>query len=103
MKFISEFISQYGFAIIHIFFLSIVSYVSFSIKKILKKHVDDKTKKEVIVTVCVAINKLYPNLNNDEKFNKIIFNCEQILKEKGIIISDLELRMYIVAHGCDHL
>lgn len=103
MKFISEFISQYGFAIIHSVFLSIVSYVSFSIKKILKKHVDDKTKKEIIVTVCVAINKLYPNLNNDEKFNKIIFNCEQILKEKGIIISDLELRMYIVAHGCDHL
>lgn len=95
MKYIVEFMNQYGVAFIHSIAVAIISYVSIEIKKVYKKYINDKTKKDVINTVCQAINQLYPSLTNEEKLNKVILNSGEILKEKGIIISDLELRMYI--------
>ena len=95
MKYITEFMNQYGASLIHSVAVAIISYASIEIKRVYKKHIDDKTKKEVVKTVCQAINQLYPNLSGEEKLNKAILNCNQILKQKGIIINDLELRMYI--------
>lgn len=95
MKYVTDFMNQYGVSIIHSIAALIISYVSLEIKKIYKKHINDKTKKDIIKTVCQAINQLYPNLSGEEKLNKVIINSELILKEKGIIISDLELRIYI--------
>ncbi len=54
-----------------------------------------KQKKDVIKEVCQAINQLYPNLNGQNKLNKATNNIKEILKEKNIVISDLELNMYI--------
>ena len=48
--------------------------------------------------VCSTIDQIYPNLNNENKLNKIITNSKQILKEKGILINDLELRVYIESY-----
>lgn len=95
MKYITEFMNQYGVSLIHSVAVAILSYASIEIKKIYKKYTDDKTKKDVIKMVCHAVNQLYPNLTGEEKLDKAIQNSSQILKEKGIIISDLELRMYI--------
>lgn len=63
-------------------------------------HFIDKTKKDVINMVCRAINQVYPNLSGKEKLNKAIYNSHEILKEKGISITDLELRMYIESSVC---
>ena len=95
MKYFIEFINTYGLSLIHSIAITIISYVSFEIKKIYKKYTEDKKKKEIIKMVCLGVNQVYPNLNNEEKLNKTIINSKQILKEKGIYINDLELRMYI--------
>ena len=95
MKYITEFMNQYGISLVHSIAVAIISYVSIEIKKVYKKYINDKTKIEVIKTVSQAINQMYPNTSGEEKLNKVITNSEEILKEKGIIISDLELRMYI--------
>ena len=95
MKYFMEFLNQYGVSMIHSVAVLILSYVSFEVKKIYKKYIDDKTKKEVVKMVCRAINQLYPNINGEDKLNKAIINSKQILNEKGININDLELRMYI--------
>ena len=94
MKYIITFLNEYGITMIHSIAVAILSYVSLEAKRIYKKYINDKTKKEVIKMVCSAINQLYPNLNNEEKLNKTIINSKEILKEKGITINDLELRMY---------
>ena len=52
-------------------------------------------KKEVIKTVCEAVNQLYESLTGEEKLSKTIENSKQILNDKGIKINELELRMYI--------
>ena len=95
MKYIIDFLNTYGTSIIHSISIAIISYVSLEIKKIYKNHTEDKIKKEVIKMVCSTIDQIYPNLNNENKLNKIITNSKQILKEKGILINDLELRIYI--------
>ena len=95
MKYFIEFIHQYGVSMIHSIALAIISYVSLEIKKIHKSYINDKTKKEVVSTVCNAVDHLYSNLSEEEKLNKVLINVEQILKDKGITVNDLELRMYI--------
>ena len=95
MKYLLDFFNQFGISIIHSIAIMIISYISLEIKKIYKKYNDIKIKKEVITEVCQAIDKLYPNTNSTDKLNLAITNAKQILNEKGIIISDLELRMYI--------
>ena len=95
MKYFMEFLNQYGASFIHSIAVLILSCVSFEIKKIYKKNIYDKTKKDVVKMVYHMINKLYPNINEEDKLNKVISNSKQILSEKGINISDLELRMYI--------
>ena len=95
MKLFSEFINQYGPTLVHSILAMVISYISFEIKKIYQKHNNDLTKKEVINMVCKAINQLYPNETNETKLNQAITNSKEILSEKGIEISDLELRMYI--------
>ena len=91
MKYIIDFINTYGISIIHSIAITIISLTSLEIKKYIK----DKTKKEVITMVINTVNKLYSNLNNEQKLNIIITNSKEILKEKGITINNLELRMYI--------
>ena len=98
MKYILEFLHQYGISILHSVTAVIISYVSLEIKHLYKVHSTDRIKKEVTISVCQAIHKLYPTLSFDEKLNKALFNIEQILKEKGIIINDLELKMYILSN-----
>lgn len=95
MKYIIDFLNTYGTSIIHSVSIAIISYVSLEIKKIYKNYIKDKTKKEVIKMVCSTIDQIYPNLNNKNKLDRIISNSKQILKEKGILINDLELRIYI--------
>ena len=95
MKYFIEFMNQYGVSMIHSVALAIISYVTLEIKKIHKNYIDDKTKKEVVSTVCKAVNHLYPKLSEKEKLDEVLVNSEQILKDKGIVVNDLELRMYV--------
>ena len=97
MKILNQFINQYELSIIHSIFLALVSYISLTIKRVYHRYTEDKIKKEVVRMVCKAINQLYPNDCGEIKLNYAINNTREILKEKGINISDLELRMYIEA------
>ena len=95
MTYIKEFLNEYAPSMIHSLVLLIFSYTSVEIKKIYKKYIEDKTKKDVTEEVCNAINEMYPNYNNNEKINVATKNVNEILKLKKIIINKLELEMYI--------
>ena len=95
MKYFMDFMNQYGVSIIHSVVAVILSYVSLEIKKTYKKYYADRIKRDVVRMVCQAVNQLYPKLSGEDKLDKTIINCREILDEKGIVINDLELRMYI--------
>ena len=65
------------------------------IKNIYHKYVDDKTKKEVVKTCVLAIEQIYTELHGREKLDKCLEYASEILNEKGVFITDIELRLLI--------
>lgn len=90
-----EFTKDYGIEIIHSIVMGIFSYIALDIKKEYKKHMQDKIKKDVVDKVCHYVNEVYQNSTGENKLNIAITSANEILKEKGITISDLELKVLL--------
>ena len=97
MTFITRFISDYGTTILYTILTSVFAYLGVKVKILVDKYLNDRTKKEVARTVVQAIEQLYKNLHGEEKLNEALKAASDILNEKGITVTALELRMLIEA------
>lgn len=93
----TEFINQYGAAIIYTIVTAIAGYVALGVKFLYKRYIDDKTKKDVVNTVVRGVEQLYKDLHGDDKLNAALENASEMLTEKGINVSEFELRLLIEA------
>ena len=75
-------------------FLSIVAYYA---KILIKRYLNDKTKRSVAKTVVSAVEQLYKDLNGPEKYSKAVRRIKELLSERGITIGELEVKMLIEA------
>lgn len=91
------FIAEYGAAILYAVFTGVAGFIGLQIKAIYQKHINDKTKEQVVKTVVKAVKQLYADLSGEEKLQKAIQNITEMLNEKGITITELEIRMMIEA------
>lgn len=97
MDFITQFISEYGTTILYGILTAIAGALGIWVKSLYTEYVNDKTK-EKIVRICVgAVEQLYKDLHGEEKYNKVVESVVEMLGEKGITISELELKMLIEA------
>ena len=97
MEFITRFISEYGTTILYGILTAIAGALAIWAKKVYTDFINTKTK-EKIVKVCVnAVEQLYKNLHGEEKYNKVVESVVEMLEEKGITITELELKMLIEA------
>lgn len=71
------------------------TYIGIVIKNAYTKYVNDKTKKDVVATVVQAVEQIYKDLHGEEKLNKAIEGASDMLAEKGITVSEIELRFLI--------
>lgn len=92
---LAEFIETYGLSILYTIVTGIAGYIALVIKNLYKRYADDQIKKDVIKTVVKGIEQLYKNLTGEEKLDFAVDNASEILQNKGIAISELELRMLI--------
>lgn len=97
MDFISGFISEYGTAILYMIVTGVFAYLGVQAKNLADKYLNDKTKRDVAKTVVQAVEQVYKDLHGDEKLNKALESASEMLEEKGIMVSDLEMRMLIEA------
>ena len=97
MEFLKMFISEYGTAIAYMIITGIFAYLGVQAKAIVEKYLNDKTKKDVAKTVVGAVEQVYKDLHGDEKLNKALASASEMLAEKGIIVTELEMRMLIEA------
>lgn len=74
---------------------AIASYLGAKIKNAYEKRCNDDTKRKVVKTVVNAIEQLYDDLDGEEKLEKAEEAIVEMLNEKGISITDLEMRMLI--------
>ena len=73
----------------------IATFIGTKVKKVYEEKVNTETKEKVVNTVVNAVEQLYKDLKGEEKLNKCIENATAMLNEKGITVTDLELRMLI--------
>lgn len=97
MTILLEFVNEYGTTILYAILTAIAGTVGSWIGRLYKKYINDKTKKDVAKTVVQAVEQIYKDLHGEQKLSKAMESAEEMLQEKGITISGLELRMLIEA------
>lgn len=97
MDIIDTFLSEYGTTILYTILTAIFGSIGAWIGRLYKKYINDKTKKDVAKTVVQAVEQIYKDLKGEEKLNTAMESASEMLNEKGITISGLELRMLIEA------
>lgn len=95
MELIKEFISNYGVEILNTILVAVVTFLGTQIKRIYENFVNDKTKKQVVEDTVKYVEQIYTDIKGEEKLNKAIESATQILNEKGISITEIELRVMI--------
>ena len=92
---VKEFLAQYGMEIISTIVVAIMGFIGICIKNVIKKISDDKTKQHVCKTVVKAVEQMYSDLTGTEKYEKAVENITDMLTEKGISATELEVQMLI--------
>lgn len=93
----SEFVNTYGMQILYTILTAIAGWLGIVIKNLAQKYIDDKTKKDVAKSAVKFVEQVYKDLHGDEKLNEALTAASAMLAEKGITITDLELRVLIEA------
>lgn len=101
MEFIMQFINDYGTAILYAILTAVAGYLGIWVKQLYTKYVNDKTKEAVVKTCVKAVEQLYKDLHGEEKYQEVVESVVAMLNEKGITITDLELKMLIEATVCE--
>ncbi len=97
MKLIAEFINQYGIEILYAAVTAIAGYLGIVVKNLCTKYINDKTKTAVAKTAVQFVEQVYKDLHGEEKLNCALSAASEMLLEKGIKTSELELRYLIEA------
>lgn len=92
-----NFLNEYG--ILSAIITAVASALGVLAKKLWDKTVGNKvkedTKKDVANLVVKYVEQVYKDIHGEEKFEKALEAFSEMLGEKGITISDLEMRVYL--------
>ena len=91
----AELLSTYVLPLLAAALTALAGFVGTQIKNLYRRWVDDKTKEAVVRTCVKAVEQLYRNLGGLEKLERAKAGIRQMLEEKGIFISELEMEMLI--------
>lgn len=93
----AEFINAYGLQLMYMALTALAGYLGIVAKNLFTKYINDKTKEKVAKTAVKFAEQVYKDLHGDDKLNKALEAAAQMLAEKGITITDLELRVLVEA------
>lgn len=92
---LKEFIAQYGMQILYAAVTAVAGYVAVAVKSLVTKYINDKTKKSVAQTVVRAVEQIYKDLNGEEKLTTALEWAGEMLTDKGITVTHIELRLLL--------
>ena len=92
---LNDFLRDYGGMIVSTIITAVLGAIGILIRNTYQKLADDKTKRDVVKTCVLAIEQLYKECDGKEKLDLCIQAATDMLEDKGISISPLELRMLI--------
>lgn len=94
---LEEFISTYLMEILAAIITAVAAWLGAEIKKLYEKHVNTKVKKELAETVVQFVEQVYQDLHGEEKLNAGLAAFSELLADKGITVSDIEMRVLLEA------
>ena len=86
---------NYALPVIVAALTAVAGYIGSQVKRLYEKYVNDKVKQDVVRTCVKAAEQLYHDLGGAVKLEKAKEGVLQMLAEKGISISELELNLLI--------
>lgn len=92
-----ELFATYALPIIAAAVTALAGFLGAQLKGLYQKYVNDKTKESVVRTCVKAVEQLYHDLGGPEKLEKAKEGIEDMLNEKGIPITELEMNLLIEA------
>lgn len=93
----AEFVNTYGTQILYTLVTAIFGYLGIVAKTLVQKYFNDKTKREVARDAVKFVEQVFKNLHGEEKLNEAMKAASEMLAEKGITITELELRVLVEA------
>lgn len=93
----AEFINEYGLQLIYSIIVAIAGYIGIVVKNLVTKYLNDKTKLTVARTAVQYVEQVYKDLHGKEKLNQALVAASEMLAEKGITVTELEMRVLIEA------
>ena len=93
----AEFINTYGVQLMYMALTAIAGYIGIVAKNLVTKYINDKTKEAVAKNAVKFVEQVYKDLHGEDKLNAALEAASEMLAEKGITVSHLELRVLIEA------
>lgn len=97
----ADFINQYGTEILYAIITAIAGYIGIVVKDLCTKYINDKRKAAIAKTAVQFVEQVYKDFHGEDKLNEALRAASEMLAEKGITVSDLELRVLIEAAVCE--
>jgi len=94
---VNEFINEYGMTILYTVLTALAGYLGIIAKKYFQEWLDTKEKRAVARDCVKFAEQVYKDLHGEEKLNKALEAAEEMLSEKGIQATALEMRVLIEA------
>lgn len=98
---IKEFITNNGSELLLTIITAIFAFLGTAVKNIVKKWANNTEKRKIVKDVVMAVEQMYKNIHGTEKFNKAMETASEMLTQKGIIVTELELMTMIEAAVCE--
>jgi LL-H family phage holin len=95
MRVFNEFLNEYGAKIIYLIVTMLIGYIGIVAKSLMQRIANDKTKKDIVAVCVKAVEQIYTDLHGDAKLRKCIDKVSDILRNKGIEVSEEEIYMLI--------
>ena len=83
--------------ILYAIITAIAGYIGIALKNLYAKYLNNKTKRDVAESVVQFVEQVYKDLHGEEKLMAALSAAEEMLAEKGITVTDLEMRVLIEA------
>ena len=95
MELFEQFMTQYGLQIIGTMLLALAGALGLIVKNLASKYLNDKTKQSVARIVVQGVEQVYKDLHGEGKLNQALEMFTDLLNEKGIQCSELEMRILL--------
>lgn len=92
-----EFIDAYGVTILYAIITAVFGWLGVRVKALAERYINTKEMQAVCKTVVDAVNQLYYDMDGPAKLEKALEAASEMLAEKGIHVTELELRMLLEA------